>query len=313
MRPVDEPAPGDRIGAYVVRRVVACGGMSVIYELEHRAEGTRHAFKMIDPELLRDKPIAYRRMLAARARREGRIQREIDHPNVVRVTETMALRSGPGLVMELVDGPTLHDLVTGGPRLSWEEIDDIGRGLLAGLAAAHRLGVVHRDVKPANVLLECTEGAWVAKLADFGLAKEAPGAYDDELTLTGHVMGTVGYMPPEQASCAKHVGPRVDVFAAGAVLFEVVTGQPLCPVYQDADARTVALGMRRLTARKDLPDAMRAAVRLALSDDPDVSVEDVARVWRGLSVAPIRPVRRVLRLGLTAMMLGSLFAAFLLA
>jgi serine/threonine protein kinase len=178
-------------------------------------------------DLVIGRPVAVKQMLAAspdaemveRAMREGRAAGRLHHQNAVTVFDLVTIDGLPSLIMEYVDGTTLADRMARGP-LSVAYTASIGSQVAAGLAAAHRLGIVHRDVKPANILID---GQGSAKLADFGIARveENPG-----LTGTGLVIGTVAYLAPEVAE-GGIAGPPADVWSLGATLYAVVEGRPL--------------------------------------------------------------------------------------
>ncbi len=270
-------SPGTRVADYEVGAVLARGGMATVYEVRHR-DGTPYALKVLDPALVQDKPVSYRRMLFARLRREAEIQARLRHPNVVHVYELIKVAGLPALVMDLVDGPTLASLWSE-QDLTWEDVGDIGEGLLRALQAAHVAGVIHRDVKPANLLIDRSDGRYRARLTDFGLAK-AP-AEDEELTQTGQVMGTVGYMPATQGQCAKHVDERADLFSAGAVLYELVSGRPLARYPAPADEEAVRGALEDLERRRHVPAAQRRAIRLALLAEEGLDAGLLWRTWRG--------------------------------
>ncbi|MBA2320108.1 MAG: serine/threonine protein kinase, partial [Deltaproteobacteria bacterium] len=207
-------APGTEIDRYVVEEVIGRGGMAVVYRVQHKKLGTSHALKV----LLIPAPAIQERML-----QEGRVQATLRHPNVVNVTDVIDVNGSYGLVMEFVDGPALDRHLWQQKHLSLEEAEIIGRGILAGVAAAHAQSMIHRDLKPANILLARSErGDLVPKVTDFGLAKILRGTSLDtaSATRTGHTMGTPQYMAPEQIRNAKTVDERADVFSIGALLYE---------------------------------------------------------------------------------------------
>ena len=197
-----------------LERPAAQGGMGVV----HR--GT---------DVLTGEPVAIKiaahtgRETAARFAREAATIARLSHPGIVRY---VAHGKGPGpsqsfLVMEWIDGPTLRDRLAEGP-LSIEEAARCGLALARALAAAHAGGVIHRDLKPGNVLL-AGGSADRAKLIDFGVARAAETT--DEVTLAGAVIGTAGYMAPEQARDSSTLGPPADVYALGCVLFRCLAGR----------------------------------------------------------------------------------------
>src|SRR5262249_30865321 len=150
--------------------------------------------------------------------REGRLLAKLDHPNIVKVHQAGQAGGLFYFVMDRVEGPTLADRLAEGP-IPLPEIRRIGLDLLDALAAIHRAGVGHRDLKPGNVLLTGTR----AIIGDFGIAREDGGPQSD-LTATGAVFGTPAYMAPEQAM-GRSATPRSDLFALGATLFEAAVGR----------------------------------------------------------------------------------------
>jgi serine/threonine-protein kinase len=163
---------------------------------------------------------------------EGRACERLVHPNIVRVVETLIAEDGsPFLVMELLHGVPLSDYTKNGGRVPWMQSVTILQGILAGLAAAHAQGVIHRDLKPENIFLARDEqGQYHAKILDFGIAKvmDAAGGMGQR-TKTGAMLGTPAYMSPEQIRNAKDVDARADLWSAGVVLYEMVTGRPAFP------------------------------------------------------------------------------------
>jgi serine/threonine-protein kinase len=150
------------------------------------------------------------------------------HPNIVRVFECVQAEDGsPYIVMELLEGVPLAAYTANGGRVPVAQAVPILHGILAGLAAAHASGVVHRDLKPDNVFLtRDPEGTFVAKLLDFGVAKvmDAAGGMGNR-TRTGMLLGTPAYMSPEQVKNAKDVDPRADLWSAGVMFYEMLTGR----------------------------------------------------------------------------------------
>jgi serine/threonine protein kinase len=212
--------PGQTIAdRYVVERMLARGGMATVYVVRHLQLESLHALKVLDI------PTAdiRRRML-----QEGRIQASLKHPNIVAVTDAIEVDGQPGLVMELVEGPSLSAVIDH-ERPPLDRAERWFQMILSAVAYAHERGLVHRDLKPDNVLLMPMSGDFLPKVADFGIAKvvqdwlqsRGPGSH----TRTGVAMGTPAYMPPEQVVSAGHVDHRADVFALGCILYELVCGR----------------------------------------------------------------------------------------
>jgi serine/threonine protein kinase len=215
--------------------------------------------------------------------REGRTVASLDHPHVVRV---MSVRSHPGtsaIVMQYVDGPSLDVVLQQRGRLPIEEAGRILSQVAAGLQHAHDRGVIHRDVKPANVLIDRDGRAIVT---DFGIARRDDGSTP---TKTGFVLGTVDYMSPEQRA-GERVSPATDQYALGVMAFELLTGR--LPFVGDLGATTYGHMTqpppRLQSIRPELPDAMEALVQRMLAKAPEdrwPSLTEVGVVFGGAHVA----------------------------
>jgi TolB-like protein/Tfp pilus assembly protein PilF/predicted Ser/Thr protein kinase len=195
--------------------------MGVVYQAEDARLGRVVALKFLSEELSRD-PAAVERF-----QREARAASALNHPHICTVYDVGEHDGRHFIVMELLQGTSLHQLIEGGAR-PIDEVLELGIGLADALAAAHAKGIVHRDVKPANIFV--TERGQ-AKLLDFGLAKPPlgrPATYDGptqgQLTSPGAVLGTLAYMSPEQVR-GETLDPRTDLFSLGAVLYEMTTGR----------------------------------------------------------------------------------------
>ena len=234
----------------------------------HATRGDTHALKVMTLSV----PSARRRFL-----REAEAQARVDHPNVVSILDTFEHRDFPVLVLEFVDGPTLADVLAA-DALSATEVSEVFRDMVAGVQAAHEAGLVHRDLKPGNVLLATVDGRVTAKIADFGLAKMmmAPESDGAPLTRTGMAMGTPAYMSPEQMRSSKDVDHRTDIYALGAILYEMLSGRPLYAGNELVDVFPLAVASRYTPLEQlvaDLPEHVGRAVEGALFADPD-------RRWR---------------------------------
>ncbi len=277
---------GDEVDGWRVERVIARGGMAWVYHVRHPERGDA-ALKVLDPNLLEDATKQRKWIVYARFNREGRIQMRLRHENLVAVHDTVDVDGLPALIMELVDGPALDEILEQ-RDLTIKEIDAIATGIFAGVQAAHEQGVLHRDLKPSNVLLSMRGGGVVAKVADFGVAKDQASETDSaddlptELTRTGQVMGTPSYMAPRQATDSKHVDESVDWFALGILLHEVCTRRRIASEGQFVDAPAIEDALRGLRRERRLPRRFVRAIEAALDDDPPFdTVAGLAEVWGG--------------------------------
>ncbi len=205
-------------GKYTLERLIGFGGMAAVYQGIHR-NGHRVAVKMLHPAFSFDLD-SRRRFL-----REGYAANKVGHPGVVRVTDDDIAEDGAAfLVMDLLDGQTLWDHIAScGGIMTASEIVPLVCQLLEVLVAAHDKGIVHRDIKPENLFLERGTGA--LKVLDFGIARMT-GVH--RATRTGGLMGTPGYMAPEQArGQTRLIGPQSDLWSVGAILFRSLSGHPV--------------------------------------------------------------------------------------
>lgn len=267
--------PGSTIGRFEIQQPLGQGGMATVYQVRHRQLDTVHALKLLK--------ISHPNM-ARRLLQEGRIQARLRHPNVVAVADIVEHEGAIGLLMEFVEGFSLEDCLRDG-QMEIEDALGIFQQVLAGVGAAHAAGVTHRDLKPANILLTTTGDLVLAKVTDFGIAKvlsENEGQYN---TRAGVAMGTPGYMAPEQIIDSSGVDHRADIFALGAILYEMLAG---LPAFRGADQLVT---MNRTTAGTylplsecglDLPRRVCDAVDRALRVDRDDRFIDCAALARAL-------------------------------
>ncbi|HKC27208.1 MAG TPA: Stk1 family PASTA domain-containing Ser/Thr kinase, partial [Jatrophihabitans sp.] len=273
-------------GRYRILERIARGGMSTVYAAVDERLDRLVAVKVMSSTLSADPAFS------DRFAREARAAARLTHLNVVSVYD-QGQESGPDglhvfLVMELVEGRTLRELLRERGRLAPPQAISIMEPVLSALAAAHRAGLVHRDVKPENILLS-DDG--VVKVADFGLARAVEA--DASATRTGLMMGTVAYCAPEQISAGR-ADPRSDVYAAGVVLFELLTGAPpykgdsaMNVAYQHVHSRVPAPSSRV----KDVPTEIDEVVIAATDSDPTGRPSDA-----GAFLAEIADIRTALRL-----------------
>jgi hypothetical protein len=250
-------APGTLVAGYRIDAVVGRGGMGVVYEATQLSLQRTVALKLLSAELSDDP--AFR----ARFRREGLLQAGLDHPHIIPVYEAGESEHGFFLAMRLVRGPNLKRLITSGtlsPVRALNILDQVAEAL----DGAHDAGLIHRDVKPQNILVAPRDHAY---LADFGLTK-APDA--DSITQTGQFLGTLNYMAPEQIR-GERSSSRTDVYSLGGVLYECVTGE--VPFPRDSEAAVMYAQLqdavpRVSRLRDDVPEALDEVVERALSKEP---------------------------------------------
>lgn len=270
-------AQGQVVDRYTVLGQLGRGGMAVVYRVRHNTLGTEHALKVLTLAVtsIRDRLI-----------QEGRVQARLKHPNIVAVTDVLDVQGQPGLLMELVRGPSLEDWL-GSNRPPLPLALQLFDGILDALEEAHRIEVVHRDLKPGNVMLSTHRGELRPLVTDFGLAKLLADESTPNRTCTGLPMGTPAYMSPEQITDAKSVDQRTDIFALGCILYELVCGQN---AFQGANTlevfNAVASGSyvppREL--RPDLPEPVVRAIQGCLQQQREQripSCEALAAVLQG--------------------------------
>lgn len=260
--------PGDRVdGRFEIEAVLGEGGLARVYRVRHLDLGSTFALKML---LLRKRELAERLIV------EGRIQAQLRHPNIVAVVDLVRHEGQFGLLMEYVDHQTLEHYLDRRGALSLREGLEILAPVCSAVAAAHDAGITHRDLKPANVMLAQTARGLVPKVADFGIAKVV-----DESALSGsgsgRLMGTPGYLAPEQITDSAGVDERADIFALGAIAWRVFAGRN---AYQD-DEGVVSIQSTMSDARplqdytSGIPPHVAVAIHRALARDRDERFPDV--------------------------------------
>ncbi len=250
-----ELGPGMKLGEYQLEHKLGQGGMGVVYEAFHPLIGKRAAIKILKKELCAD-PGSLERFVD-----EARVVNQIGHPNIVDVFAFGEMPDGRSyFVMELLKGETLRARIARS-KLNLEEVRNIVKPLARALQAAHDKGVIHRDLKPDNVfLVDVRDEPPTAKLLDFGIAKLAKNDHRVEKTATGAIVGTPQYIAPEQAK-GYPIDPRADIYALGAIIFELLTGRP--PFIADNAMEMVAKHLMEAPVR---PSTITHAIAPELDD-----------------------------------------------
>lgn len=223
LTPIHKLSGTELEGKYKIHEIIGEGGMGVIYESEHMAIGKKLAIKFLNPEL-RQSIEAYERF-----KREARASAIIAHKNIVDVIDIGETIEGiPYIIMEFLSGQDLGRRITDWRRIPLDESRNVLIQVLEALAAVHSCGVVHRDLKPENVFLaRQSGGSEIVKVLDFGISRLTRGEDRGKLRLTkaGYVYGTPNYIAPEQAEGKADIDHRSDLYSAGMILYEMVTGQ----------------------------------------------------------------------------------------
>ncbi|HSM59911.1 MAG TPA: bifunctional serine/threonine-protein kinase/formylglycine-generating enzyme family protein, partial [Longimicrobiales bacterium] len=279
-------ALGDR---YAVERELARGGMGVVYLARDLRHGRRVAIKVLPPEL--SAALGTERFLS-----EIRITASLEHPHALTLIDSGEADGLLYYVMPFVDGESLRDRLDRVGRLPLAEAVQTARDVAGALDHAHAAGIVHRDVKPANILLS----AGAAVVTDFGIALAVSQAGGERLTGTGAVLGTPSYMSPEQAA-GEECGPASDVFALAAVVYEMLTGRPPFEgnTFQSTLARVLTEEPPSVTSLvPSLPRSVDEALSRGLAKDPARRFPSAGELAAAL--AP-EPARRLSPLGRTAL------------
>jgi serine/threonine-protein kinase len=257
---MDDARIGTVIAGYRIEERIGRGGMGVVYRAEHLNLRRRAAIKIIAPDLAESEGFR------ERFTREARIAAALQHPNIVTVYDAGELDGLLYLAMQYIQGSDLSAVLRTEHRLRPYRAVDVCRQVASALDAAHAMGLIHRDVKPANVLIE----GRTAFLTDFGLTKRLDGEHT-QLTRAGDVVGTIHYVAPEQIE-GSPVSARTDVYSLGCLLYHCLTGQ--VPFTRDTDVAVIYAHLSEdppsiTKLRPELPEGLDGVIAKALDKSPD--------------------------------------------
>jgi len=264
--PGAKPATERRLGEYKLIERIGEGGMGTVYKALHTKLGREVALKVLPKGRIGNE------RAVARFEREMKAIGVLDHPNIVRATDAGNIRGTWFLVMELVEGLDLKEVVRRAGPLPIADACEIARQAALGLQCAHQHALVHRDVKPSNLMLTT---AGQVKLLDLGLARfQAGHPAGDEMTATGQAIGTLDYMAPEQASNIHSVDIRADIYSLGCTLFKLLTGRApfddprYDSTYKKMNAHVTQPPLSIARLRREIPKELAAVVNRMLDKDP---------------------------------------------
>jgi serine/threonine protein kinase len=282
--------PGTLLGSYEIISRVGSGGMGDVYKARDSRLDRFVAIKVLSEFWMKDSTFL------ARFEREVRVLASLSHPNIVGIFDFGEVDGRTYAVMELLEGRTLRQALSSGPMLL-RQVADIGSQIALGLSVAHNAGVIHRDLKPENIFL--TDGGLV-KLLDFGLAKKVlppkPEEESPEIhptsTNAGVLMGTVGYMAPEQLEPDGKVDARSDLFALGCVLYEMITGTRAFTSETSMGTLHAILTQDPDLERAEIPTGLRELLRYCLAKQSEFrfqNAQDLAYTLQALG-RPAGPI-----------------------
>jgi serine/threonine protein kinase/Flp pilus assembly protein TadD len=279
--------PGQKVGSLVIESRIGEGGMGVVYRARDTRLNRTVAIKFLSDSL--SDPAARRRFQT-----EARMASALNHPHILTVYDAGEFNGQEFIVTEFLDGGTFQNF-----HGDWRQVVELLAGIADGLAAAHEAGMLHRDIKPGNILL--TKSGY-AKLSDFGLAKLSANSPDDEtITRTGAIMGTIPYMSPEQAS-GKNLDARSDIFSFGVVLYEALAAKRPFSGASNVDILHAIVHRKPADLPGQIPAELRAVVEKALEKDPErryQSMKDLAADLRR-TLTPVQAARKKSRIWIAA-------------
>ncbi|MDP6114703.1 MAG: protein kinase [Planctomycetota bacterium] len=291
---------GLKLGGCQIESKLGEGGMGAVYKAKHIGLDKDVAVKVV-PRYLAEKS----QQFVERFQREARAAARLDHPNIVKVHNVGEEQGHHFMVMEYIEGESLKEMLMREGKLDFEAAVSIFHQVLAALSAAHSKGIIHRDIKPDNILLRhlkpgetgssiemqrnllgaVEKARTIAKVADLGLAK-VQDSHSQGYTMSGVMLGTVDYMAPEQAEDAKNVDARADIYSLGCTFYHMLSGKKPYP-----GAAMMEVMMKHVTApipsvldeREDVPADIDEIVKKMLAKKPDDRFETVAEIMNSLS------------------------------
>lgn len=259
-------------GRYKIEKTIGIGGMAVVFEATDLQTGKKVAVKMLKETNSQDTS-AIKRFVT-----ESKAIAMLNHPNIVKIYDISVKGENKYIVMELIKGITLKEYITQKGKLDWRETAIFVEQILSALDHAHNQGVIHRDIKPQNIML--LEGG-VVKVTDFGIAKIPKG---ETLTMADKAIGTVYYLSPEQAT-SKKIDNRADIYAVGIMMYQMVTGKlpfvaesPIAVIYKQLNEEAV----RPSRIVPTIPIGFEQIIMTAIEKNPDDRYGTAAQMLRQL-------------------------------
>jgi len=301
--------PGAQFGPrYRIDSVIGEGGMGKVYKAYDKDLDRTVALKVVRAELAGDANSMQR------FKQELQLASRISHRNILRIHDLGDVGGMKFISMAYVDGKDLHDLLAESGRLPVDRVVNIAKQLASALDAAHSEGVVHRDLKPRNVLMDATDHVYVS---DFGLAKSLEADTATQMTRAGEVLGTPRYMSPEQAE-SKPADHRSDIYSYGVILYEMATGEP--PFTGDSTMQVMYQHVTQAPrnpklVNPEVPDYLAAVILKCLEKEPLKRYAQAREILNDLesATAPTRVVRlRIAETGYPKWLLGSMAALLLM-
>jgi len=279
--------PFNYVGKYRIDHVIGRGTVGIVYKGYDEQIDRPLAIKTLQPEVLADLSVSENMLerFAVEARSAGRCL----HPNIVTVFDYVENKGAPYIIMEYVPAGTLEGVIKSGARLPARQVGEIMAQLLLALDHAHAKGVIHRDIKPTNVLVAQVEGMEVVKLADFAVARVYQTAPFSGLSLTTALVNLASFIPPEVLFNFQEINPLADQYALAAVLYHLLTGAPVLDLPNGERKRFSSLLRRQHVPlrerRGDVPTALADVIHKALSPTPSHRYATIAEFRQAMILA----------------------------